>query len=153
MPGVSGLKRKCMNGAEALQLIDELPDEEEDADLMSLDEKFLSDDSSGDSDYQPSDGESTEDGNVLYELREDVEVEHECENNEEVEVSGETISWKQVPVDYEPQEIQFTGDSGLTDPTLIDVNMLPLSIFLQFVTDDIIMLMVSETNRYAKDFF
>lgn len=153
MPGVSGLKRKCMNGAEALQLMDELPDEEEDADLMSLDEKFLSDDSSGDSDYQPSDGESTEDGNVLYELREDVEVEHECENNEEVEVSGETISWKQVPVDYEPQEIQFTGDSGLTDPTLIDVNMLPLSIFLQFVTDDIIMLMVSETNRYAKDFF
>ncbi len=68
-------------------------------------------------------------------------VEEEQENNELTDQEG----W--VDVQTDPSEIPFEGNSGIKVD--IATNSIPIDFFLLFWSDDVMQLIVDETNRYA----
>ena len=59
--------------------------------------------------------------------------------------------WKSVEPTYtSPSDINFSESSGISDSVTLNKDSLPVQFFLLFVTEHIIKIMVTETNRYAE---
>jgi len=155
-------KRRRISAAEVLGCLDNLPSDYEESgdellDALSADDNFPDPDSDRDSNYEVSDGISgSDDSDVLYTLRDRDRT--TSENSDEPEGNAndsdnDTNNWKQVEDHYAPPaDIPFIATSGLTAQANINSAMEPVAIYEQFVTDEIIRLMVTETNRYAQKF-
>ena len=50
-----------------------------------------------------------------------------------------------------PRDVHFSGGSGVNPAIALNKDSLPVEFFNLFVTDDILKLMVMETNRHAND--
>lgn len=102
------------------------------------------------------DNDSDRDSDAGLSDHEHVETDDDTSAAEDYGVHDETIdilsdSWETVSDTYvQPQDIAFTAASGIN--TNFPVDAKPTSIFSQFLTNEVIDLMVTETNRYAKQF-
>lgn len=161
-------KRRRFNAGEAIAHLDDLPSDFEEsdddaldnnelpADAMSVGDNFLDPDTDRDSNYKVSDGAEDSDGDsdVLYTLtdrhRTVSEISDEHENDEDdspTDHETTTINWIEVHDD-----IPFIATPGLTAQANINLDMKLVAIYEQFLTHEIIHLMVTETNRYAEQF-
>ena len=60
-------------------------------------------------------------------------------------------NWKAVEATYmSPSDISFSVPSGISNSVTLNNESLPVQFFLLFVTEHIIKIMVTETNRYAE---
>ena len=60
-------------------------------------------------------------------------------------------NWKSVEPTYtSPSDIDFSESSGISNSVTLNKDLLPVQFFLLFVTEHIIKIMVTETNRYAE---
>lgn len=102
------------------------------------------------------DNDSDRDSDAVLSDHEHYETDDDTSSTEGYGVHDETIdvhsdSWETVSDTYvQPQDIAFTAVSGINIDFPIDTQ--PISIFSQFLTNEVIDLMVTETNRYAKQF-
>jgi hypothetical protein len=135
-----GVKRP-LSAAEALEAVQALPeldqsDEESDGNLS---DDVLDDDSEwegGDDDGSVGDGEPAEG-----------DSDNEGDVEEEVDLGGGNV-FRWGTVSHAPVSFNFTGTPGLAVP-LVDPQS-PLEIFQRFISDDILDMIVLETNRRAQ---
>lgn len=94
--------------------------------------------------YEPS-SDSEENVSNCSDRHSDIEIAaHNIEDN----ASNVNVDWDEIGVSLQ-SNFPFTGSNGLSQDMLSLNNPTPYDVYRQFLTDEILELMVTETNRYA----
>ena len=113
-------------------------------------ESFEEDDSDRDSNYRPSESESEcdDDQDSDSDQGQTVATASDCDRDAETAASSVTSTdgWQTVQASYVVlDDITFTGQAEIT--AALSAAAAPISVYNALVTDDIVQLMVTETNR------